>query len=198
MAVNEDKTITIKYQKYDGTVSTRKVSDLEYTDEYGNYDEYIHGFCHLRNEYRTFKISRIIEVDGIKSSSIHSSSTKNTYTNSASSSSSLGTSPNIRTHSTLSSRTYYDQKSSMTYSSPSQRNEGCYIATMAYGDYDHPQVLILRNFRDKKLMTTFLGKHFVKFYYTTSPKLVKKLKGHHNINLFIRTSLDLIIRIFLT
>ena len=37
-----------------------------------------------------------------------------------------------------------------TYKSTPTRsnNSGCYIATMAYGDYDHPQVLVLRRFRD--------------------------------------------------
>lgn len=28
---------------------------------------------------------------------------------------------------------------------------GCYIATMVYGNYDHPQVMVLRDFRDSYL-----------------------------------------------
>ena len=27
-------------------------------------------------------------------------------------------------------------------------SSGCYIATMVYGDYDEPQVMVLRDFRD--------------------------------------------------
>ena len=37
----------------------------------------------------------------------------------------------------------------------------CYIATMAYGDYDHPQVMILRKFRDDTLSNTFFGRSFI-------------------------------------
>lgn len=46
---------------------------------------------------------------------------------------------------------------------------GCFVATVCYGDYDAPEVLILRQFRDDKLLKTFIGKVFVKFYYSVSP-----------------------------
>ena len=42
---------------------------------------------------------------------------------------------------------------------------GCYIATMVYGDYDHPQVMVLRNFRDTYLAKRDWGKRFIRFYY---------------------------------
>ena len=35
-AVKENKTITIKYQKYDGTLSTRRISNIAFSDEYGS------------------------------------------------------------------------------------------------------------------------------------------------------------------
>lgn len=73
--------------------------------------------------------------------------------------------------------------------------DGCYIATMAYGDYDHPQVLELRNFRDEFLSKSFLGRNFIKFYYTYSPLLVKKLKDKPKTNMIIRTFLDHLIKI---
>lgn len=50
---------------------------------------------------------------------------------------------------------------------------GCYIATAVYGSYDCPEVWTLRRFRDYKLLTNPLGRGFVRFYYATSPKLVK-------------------------
>ena len=37
----------------------------------------------------------------------------------------------------------------------------CYIATMVYGDYNHPKVLILRDFRDNVLQESFLGSLFI-------------------------------------
>ena len=67
---------------------------------------------------------------------------------------------------------------------------GCYIATMVYGDYDHPQVLILRNFRDKYLLEKQWGRLFVKLYYKYSPLLVERLKDHRIINNGIRKILD--------
>lgn len=75
---------------------------------------------------------------------------------------------------------------------------GCYIATMAYGDYDHPQVMILRNFRDEKLANTIIGRLFIKLYYSFSPYLVQKLKNNSKINKIIRTGLDFIINKYLT
>jgi len=46
---------------------------------------------------------------------------------------------------------------------------GCFIATACYGDYDAPEVLVLRQFRDSRLLTNPFGKLFVATYYTTSP-----------------------------
>ena len=164
-AIKENKTITIKYQKYDGTISTRKVSNIAYSDEYGS--DYIKAYCHLRDEDRTFKISRIREVDGITDyRSIRSSSS---YTTS--------NTPNY----------------SHTSSRPPKRNEGCYIATMAYGNYDHPQVLALRKYRDKVLAPSFWGRNFIRFYYCVSPKLVHVLKDQQCVNRIIRSLLDIFI-----
>jgi hypothetical protein len=74
--------------------------------------------------------------------------------------------------------------------SSSRSSGGCYIATMAYGSYDHPQVLILRRFRDQILSQSLTGRLFIKMYYFLSPKLVKLLSGHESINKAIRNTLD--------
>ena len=85
-----------------------------------------------------------------------------------------------------------DTINSRLYSSSSSRTSsgGCYIATMAYGDYEHPQVMILRKFRDNTLSSTLLGRIFIKFYYATSPHLVKFLKNQKYINRIIRNLLN--------
>ena len=40
---------------------------------------------------------------------------------------------------------------------------GCFVATACYGDYNSLEVLLLRNYRDEKLMTTYGGRIFVNF-----------------------------------
>ncbi|MCB9650978.1 MAG: hypothetical protein H6730_30965 [Deltaproteobacteria bacterium] len=45
----------------------------------------------------------------------------------------------------------------------------CFIATAAYGDYGHPQVRVLRAFRDQVLAPTAAGRWFVDTYYALSP-----------------------------
>jgi hypothetical protein len=72
---------------------------------------------------------------------------------------------------------------------------GCYIATMAYGDYDHPQVLVLRRFRDDILDKSYIGKSFIRFYYHYSPKLVTLLQNKKNANIIIRKILNLLINL---
>jgi hypothetical protein len=72
---------------------------------------------------------------------------------------------------------------------------GCYIATMVYGDYDHPQVMILRNFRDNFLSNYFLGRNFIQFYYKYSPSWVETMKNTKVVNFFIRFVLNKIILI---
>lgn len=77
----------------------------------------------------------------------------------------------------------------------SESNGSCYIATMAYGSYDHPQVLQLRKFRDETLATSAYGRKFITGYYKASPKLVELLKGKPIINSAIRTLLNTFISI---
>ncbi|MBX6360159.1 MAG: hypothetical protein IRZ03_08775 [Acidobacterium ailaaui] len=72
---------------------------------------------------------------------------------------------------------------------------GCYIATMAYGSYEHPQVLELRRFRDEILSKTYAGKIFILVYYFISPKLVLLLKNKRIVNNFIRMLLNQFIKI---
>ena len=69
-------------------------------------------------------------------------------------------------------------------------SEGCYIATMVYGDYNHPQVMVLRRYRDEYLLKSFCGRCFVNIYYYLSPKVVRILHNKKRVNIFIRWWLD--------
>ena len=88
-------------------------------------------------------------------------------------------------------RSYFNNNNSTLNSINSRLNpSGCYIATMAYGDYDHPQVIVLRGFRDNYLNNREWGKKFIKYYYKHSPGWVERLKSHKIINAVIRKCLD--------
>jgi len=73
------------------------------------------------------------------------------------------------------------------------QSEGCYIATCVYGDYDCPQVMFLRKYRDEKLKTNLFGRIFIKCYYAISPKLVKIIKNNNKIKNIWKKCLDRII-----
>ena len=59
-AILDGADIEICYTKYDGTTSIRVLSEVHYSDVYGN--THIEGYCHTRKESRTFKIDRISKV----------------------------------------------------------------------------------------------------------------------------------------
>jgi len=86
----------------------------------------------------------------------------------------------------------YGNQGSSRY--PSQPSNNCYIATMVYGDVNHANVLILRNFRDETLCKYKLGRLFVEYYYLYSPRIVARLKYNKLINLSIKSILNFIIR----
>lgn len=75
------------------------------------------------------------------------------------------------------------------------KRKGCFVATACYGDYNAPEVLILRKYRDEKLEATQLGRLLVQIYYLISPffarlienseflkRIVKKYLLHKLIN----------------
>lgn len=65
-AVAENKDILIKYRKFNGEVSRRRLSNIAYNnsfEEEGFHNDHIKGYCHMRREERTFKIDRIISIE---------------------------------------------------------------------------------------------------------------------------------------
>lgn len=70
-------------------------------------------------------------------------------------------------------RTAPPAQQAATPSSNNQSGGGCYVATSVYGDYDAPEVRVLRLWRDEVLSRSPLGRSFISFYYATSPGLVR-------------------------
>jgi uncharacterized repeat protein (TIGR02543 family) len=67
---------------------------------------------------------------------------------------------------------------------------GCFIATAAYGSYLDPHVYVLRNFRDRYLLTNGIGKAFVDFYYRYSPPVAAYIERHEVLKVATRWALS--------
>jgi hypothetical protein len=72
---------------------------------------------------------------------------------------------------------------------PALANKGCFIATAAYGHYSAPQVRILRDFRDRHLLTNAPGRAFVSWYYRYSPALAGLINEHPSLKPVVRAAL---------
>jgi hypothetical protein len=80
--------------------------------------------------------------------------------------------------------------SSNDSSNDSSKGSGCYVATMVYGSYEAPEVLVLRKFRDHFLAHYSLGRSFIRWYYTHSPSFVEHYQNSPVVNNFIRFLLN--------
>jgi len=63
---------------------------------------------------------------------------------------------------------------------------GCFIATATYGSASHPQVKILREFRDNVLLTTNWGRELVAIYYRYSPALAMYIAERDGLRMLTR------------
>ena len=62
----------------------------------------------------------------------------------------------------------------------------CFIATAAYGSYLDPHVQVLRDFRDRYLVTNPAGRAFVRSYYRHSPPVADFINRHAALRLLTR------------
>lgn len=72
---------------------------------------------------------------------------------------------------------------------PAGGGGGCFIATAAYGSYMEPHVVILRDFRDRFLLTNPVGKVFVGLYYGYTPPVADFIARNETLQTAVRLSL---------
>ena len=70
-----------------------------------------------------------------------------------------------------------------------EENDDCFIATAAYGSPSEPHVKVLRDFRDRFLLTNSAGNAFVDLYYVYSPHIAEFIAKHANLQTMVRWSL---------
>jgi hypothetical protein len=85
----------------------------------------------------------------------------------------------------------YEKNTGMPAPKRSQQRQsnGCYIATVCYGDEFAPEVITLKKYRDKILSKSFIGKTFIKFYYLVSPTISRHLQNKRSINNYLRKNI---------
>jgi len=74
------------------------------------------------------------------------------------------------------------------------KKKGCFIATAVYGDYDSPEVITLRLFRDNYLNNSIAGRGFIRLYYLISPSIAKHLKQRGIVSRIIRSILNKVVQ----
>jgi len=85
----------------------------------------------------------------------------------------------------------------MIVPNPNLPNTGCFIATAAYGSASDSAVLVLREFRDRRLLTSGPGRAFIRWYYEHSPAAAQFLNDHPVFKPAVRAALAPVVAVAL-
>jgi hypothetical protein len=80
---------------------------------------------------------------------------------------------------------------------PNLPDEGCFIATSAFGSTRRAEVAVLRDFRDRYLLPTRAGRAFVAAYYRASPRLSRELDARPAWKPWVRGALAPVVAVAL-
>lgn len=71
---------------------------------------------------------------------------------------------------------------------------GCFVATASFGTPLEPEVILLKDFRDRFLMTKTVGRLFVQMYYHTSPPIARLISKSERLKRMTRALLKPLVR----
>ena len=74
----------------------------------------------------------------------------------------------------------------------------CFVASVAYDDPNHPDVMFLRGYRDSVLSKSDLGRCFVSWYWKTGPKLAKFVGRSNALKAISRHVISMIVKILVS
>ncbi len=63
----------------------------------------------------------------------------------------------------------------------------CFVATAAYNDPNHPDVVLLRRYRDERLSEYRLGQWFIKKYWIHGPRIARSVENKPAIRKMAKT-----------
>jgi hypothetical protein len=81
-----------------------------------------------------------------------------------------------------------------------QKKSGCFIVTATLGNYNHPYVILLREFRDEWLSKRVIGQIFIEKYYHYSPYFANVIRERKRLrwmsfNFVVKTSVWLVTKL---
>lgn len=86
----------------------------------------------------------------------------------------------VRAYAIVDEVTYYGNQISF------QTSDACFIATASFGSILHPGVQVLRNFRDRFMLSKKVGEFIVVTYYTYSPPIADFIRDNSILRFIVR------------
>lgn len=78
------------------------------------------------------------------------------------------------------------------YAEKQPQKSECFVATACFGSSDQPVVTTLRDFRDRHLTRTSLGRAFIRWYYVNGPALASWIASKPAARLIVRSLLRIV------
>ena len=85
--------------------------------------------------------------------------------------------------------TFWKNTLSAQESKPIDQSRYCYVATACYKNFNSPELIIFRKYRDETLVKYSFGRLFIKIYYLSGPFFFKFLAKNEKINTWVRLSI---------